>query len=49
MQSRARWDARTAEVRAENLVPAEAMPYTNVAGKFYDTGDYQRASTKPPA
>ena len=29
-----------AEVRAENLVPAEAMPYTNVAGKFYDTGDY---------
>ena len=29
-----------AEVRVENLVPAEAMPYTNVAGKFYDTGDY---------
>jgi len=29
-----------AEVRAENLVPAEAMPYTNVTNKFYDTGDY---------
>ena len=28
------------EVRCENLVPAEAMPYTNVTGKQYDTGDY---------
>ena len=29
-----------ADVRAENLVPADAMPYTNVTGKFYDSGDY---------
>ena len=29
-----------ADVRAENLVPAEAMPYTNVTGKLYDSGDY---------
>ena len=28
------------DVRAENLVPANAMPYTNVAGKYYDSGDY---------
>ena len=29
-----------ADVRAENLVPAHAMPYTNVTGKLYDSGDY---------
>lgn len=29
------------EVRYENLVPASAMPYTNVAKKLYDSGDYQ--------
>ncbi|WP_283603479.1 xanthine dehydrogenase family protein molybdopterin-binding subunit [Serratia proteamaculans] len=28
------------EVRIENLIPAEAMPYTNVIGKYYDSGDY---------
>lgn len=28
------------EVRAENLVPASAMPYTNITKKFYDSGDY---------
>jgi aerobic carbon-monoxide dehydrogenase large subunit len=28
------------EVRAENLVPAAAMPYTNVTNKHYDSGDY---------
>lgn len=28
------------DVRRENLVPAAAMPYTNVTGKFYDSGDY---------
>ena len=28
------------EVRAENLVPAAAMPYTNITGKHYDSGDY---------
>ena len=31
------------EVRYENLVPAAAMPYTNVARKHYDSGDYQAA------
>ena len=29
-----------ADVRAENLVPAASMPYTNVTNKFYDSGDY---------
>lgn len=29
-----------ADVRKENLVPAAKMPYTNVTGKYYDTGDY---------
>ncbi|MEA3074666.1 MAG: aerobic carbon-monoxide dehydrogenase large subunit [Alphaproteobacteria bacterium] len=33
------------EVRHENLVPAGAMPYTNVARKHYDSGDYQAALT----
>src|SRR5262249_53324474 len=28
------------DVRAENLVPARAMPYTNVTNKHYDSGDY---------
>lgn len=28
------------EVRAENLVQASQMPYDNVAGKHYDSGDY---------
>ena len=31
------------EVRHDNLVPASAMPYDNVARKHYDSGDYQRA------
>ncbi|HXQ50045.1 MAG TPA: xanthine dehydrogenase family protein molybdopterin-binding subunit [Stellaceae bacterium] len=29
-----------AEVRIDNLVPASAMPYTNIAGKHFDSGDY---------
>jgi aerobic carbon-monoxide dehydrogenase large subunit len=29
------------DVRYENLVPASAMPYNNVARKHYDSGDYQ--------
>ena len=29
-----------AEVRRVNLVPAAAMPYVNVTGKHYDSGDY---------
>ncbi|WP_151445948.1 xanthine dehydrogenase family protein molybdopterin-binding subunit [Lacisediminimonas profundi] len=28
------------EVRMDNLVPASAMPYKNVANKLYDSGDY---------
>lgn len=28
------------DVRAENLVPAAAMPYVNVTNKHYDSGDY---------
>ncbi|WP_296583452.1 xanthine dehydrogenase family protein molybdopterin-binding subunit [Xanthobacter sp.] len=28
------------DVRAENLVPASAMPYLNITKKFYDSGDY---------
>src|SRR5579864_3354024 len=29
-----------AEVRMENMIPREAMPFTSVAGMRYDTGDY---------
>lgn len=32
-----------ADVRAENLVPADAMPYTNITNKHYDTGDYPQS------
>jgi aerobic carbon-monoxide dehydrogenase large subunit len=28
------------QVRAENLVPAAAMPYINITNKYYDGGDY---------
>lgn len=28
------------EVRKENLVPADRMPFTNVTNKFFDSGDY---------
>ncbi|MGH6953283.1 MAG: xanthine dehydrogenase family protein molybdopterin-binding subunit [Alphaproteobacteria bacterium] len=28
------------EVRLENLVPASAMPFTNVTKKYFDSGDY---------
>jgi carbon-monoxide dehydrogenase large subunit len=28
------------EVRRDNLVPAAAMPYTNITNKHYDSGDY---------
>jgi len=31
------------EVRRENLVDPQAMPYTNIARKQYDTGDYPRS------
>ena len=31
------------EVRIANLVPPEAMPYTNITNKYYDSGDYPEA------
>jgi carbon-monoxide dehydrogenase large subunit len=31
------------EVRRENLVTSQAMPYTNVARKQYDSGDYPKS------
>ncbi|RAI44989.1 carbon monoxide dehydrogenase [Rhodoplanes roseus] len=31
------------EVRRENLVPAAAMPYENVAKKLFDSGDYPKS------
>jgi carbon-monoxide dehydrogenase large subunit len=31
------------EVKLENLVPAEAMPYNAVTGSQYDSGDYPRS------
>ena len=31
------------DVRRENLVPAHEMPYTNVTGKFYDSGNYPQS------
>lgn len=37
------------EVRADNLVPASAMPYTNVTNKHYDSGDYAASLRKAQA
>jgi len=37
------------EVRAENLVPPEAMPYTNVTGKEFDSGDYPQSLARAVA
>lgn len=31
------------EVRLLNLVPPEAMPYTNITNKYFDSGDYPEA------
>jgi carbon-monoxide dehydrogenase large subunit len=31
------------EVRLANLVPASAMPYTNITGKEFDSGDYPQS------
>ena len=31
------------EVRLDNLVPASAMPYKNIANKLYDSGDYHES------
>jgi aerobic carbon-monoxide dehydrogenase large subunit len=35
-----------ADVRRENLVPPEAMPYTNITRKFYDSGNYAESVTR---
>lgn len=32
-----------AEVRRQNLIPADAFPYTTPTGATYDAGDYERA------
>jgi len=32
-----------AAIRLANLVPAEAMPYRNIVGKVFDSGDYPEA------
>ncbi len=32
-----------AEVRRQNLIPADAFPYTTTTGATYDVGDYERA------
>ena len=37
------------EVRAENMVKPEAMPYRSVTGKLYDSGDYAQAVDKAAA
>lgn len=34
------------EVRRENLVPADLMPYVNVANKHFDSGDYPASLLK---
>jgi carbon-monoxide dehydrogenase large subunit len=34
------------EVRSENLVPPQAMPYVNVANKHFDSGDYPASVRK---
>ena len=31
------------EVRLENMVPPEKMPYTNITRKYFDSGDYPEA------
>jgi carbon-monoxide dehydrogenase large subunit len=35
-----------ADVRIENMVPAEAMPYRSATHKFYDSGDYPQCAQK---
>lgn len=38
-----------AEVRRDNLIPAAAMPFTTVTGKFYDSGDYPESLSRAAA
>jgi carbon-monoxide dehydrogenase large subunit len=35
-----------AEVRVENMVPPEAMPYTSATHKHYDSGDYPQCAMR---
>ena len=35
-----------ADVRIENMVPPEAMPYTSATHKHYDSGDYPRCAAQ---
>jgi carbon-monoxide dehydrogenase large subunit len=37
------------ELRARNLVPASAMPFTNITHKLFDSGDYNAAMQKAVA
>lgn len=39
-------DMEPSEVRKRNLVTAADMPYTNVVGKIFDSGDYARTVTR---
>ncbi len=36
-------------LRARNLVPADAMPYTNITNKLFDSGDYRAAMDRAVA
>ena len=38
-----------AAIRLANLVPAEAMPYRNLVGKMFDSGDYPEALRRAAA
>jgi aerobic carbon-monoxide dehydrogenase large subunit len=35
-----------ADVRRDNLAPPQAMPYTNITRKFFDSGDYPESVTR---
>ncbi|MFN6994772.1 MAG: xanthine dehydrogenase family protein molybdopterin-binding subunit [Aquincola tertiaricarbonis] len=37
------------ELRARSLVPADAMPYTNITHKLFDSGDYRAAMDRAVA
>ena len=37
------------EVRIDNMIPPEQMPYTSVAGMRYDTGDYPASVRRAPS
>lgn len=37
-----KFDFDPVELRRRNLVPPEAMPYTNAVGMFYDSGEFEK-------